>query len=65
MLFEAFMVFYLLEILLLISVAVWYYKEPKNIDRTKFPETSKKPLAVELIKMRRFQEHMRRLRGEN
>jgi hypothetical protein len=29
MLFEAFLVFYMLEVLLLISVAVWYYHEPK------------------------------------
>ena len=29
MMFEAFMVFYLLECLVLISVAVWYYREPK------------------------------------
>lgn len=28
--FEAFLVFYLLEILVLISVAVWYYYEPKK-----------------------------------
>lgn len=30
MLFEAFMVFYLLEVLVLISVAVWYFYEPKQ-----------------------------------
>ena len=30
MLFEAFMVFYLLECLVLTSVAVWYYHEPKK-----------------------------------
>ncbi len=30
MLFEAFMVFYLLEILVLTSVAVWFYYEPKK-----------------------------------
>ena len=29
MMFEAFMVFYLLECLVLLSVAVWYYREPK------------------------------------
>ena len=29
MMFEAFMVFYLLECLVLVSVAVWYYREPK------------------------------------
>jgi hypothetical protein len=31
MLFEAFMVFYLIECLVLISVAVWYFYEPKKI----------------------------------
>jgi len=30
LLFEAFMIFYLLETLVLISVAVWYYHEPKT-----------------------------------
>lgn len=30
MLFESFLVFYLLEILVLVSVAVWYYHEPKK-----------------------------------
>lgn len=33
MLFEAFMVFYLLEVLLLVSVAVWYYKQPKKQEK--------------------------------
>lgn len=31
--FEAFMVFYLLEVLVLTSVAVWYYKEPKSVEK--------------------------------
>jgi hypothetical protein len=30
MMFEAFMVFYLLECLVLVSVTVWYYHEPKH-----------------------------------
>jgi hypothetical protein len=30
MLFEAFLVFYLLEILVLVSVAIWYFYEPKK-----------------------------------
>lgn len=62
--FEAFMVFYLLEILILISVAVWYYKEPRKITIKQMPSIAKRPLAAELIKMRRFQEHMRRIRGD-
>jgi len=33
MLFESFMIFYLLEILVLISMAIWYYKEPKLIEK--------------------------------
>ena len=33
MLFESFMIFYLLEILVLVSVAIWYYKEPKTIEK--------------------------------
>lgn len=33
MLFEAFMVFYLLECLVLIAVAVWYYYEPKPLEK--------------------------------
>ena len=62
--FEAFMVFYLLEILVLISVAIWYYKEPKKEFINNMKPTAKRPLASELIKMRRFQEHMRRIRGD-
>ena len=31
--FEAFMIFYLLEILVLVSVAIWYYKEPKKVEK--------------------------------
>jgi hypothetical protein len=30
MLFEAFMVFYLLECLVLVAVALWYYREPSK-----------------------------------
>jgi hypothetical protein len=33
MLFEAFMVFYLLECLALIAVAFWYYHEPKKQEK--------------------------------
>jgi len=33
MLFEAFLVFYLLECLVLISVAIWYYYEPKKKEK--------------------------------
>lgn len=62
--FEAFMVFYLLEVLVLTSVAVWYYKDPKKEFINKMPPSAKRPLAADLIKMRRFQEHMRRIRGD-
>ncbi len=30
MIFESFLIFYLIEVLVLVSVAVWYYKEPKQ-----------------------------------
>jgi len=33
LLFESFMVFYLLEVLILTAVAVWYYKEPKQVKK--------------------------------
>jgi len=33
MLFEAFMVFYLLEVLVLVSVAVWYFYQPKKQEK--------------------------------
>lgn len=33
MLFEAFLVFYLLECMVLISVAVWYFHQPKKIEK--------------------------------
>jgi len=33
MLFEAFLVFWMLEVLVLVSVAVWYYHEPKNVEK--------------------------------
>jgi hypothetical protein len=33
MLFEAFLVFYLLECLVLVSVAAWYFYEPKKQEK--------------------------------
>jgi cbb3-type cytochrome oxidase subunit 3 len=33
MLFEAFLVFWMLEILVLVSVAVWYYYEPAEKEK--------------------------------
>ncbi len=33
LLFEAFMVFYLIECAVLISVAYWYYREPRAIEK--------------------------------
>jgi len=33
MLFEAFLVFYLLECLVLVSVAMWYFYEPKKPEK--------------------------------
>jgi len=32
-LFESFMVFYFIEVFVLISVFIWYYKEPKKQEK--------------------------------
>jgi len=55
MLFESFMVFYLLEVMVLISVYIWYYKEPKQSAPTQpIVKKSSGPTASELIKMRQL-----------
>jgi len=33
LIFESFLIFYMLEILVLASVAVWYYYEPKQPEK--------------------------------
>ena len=55
MLFESFMIFYLLEIMVLISVYIWYYKEPKqSASAQPVIKKSSGPTASELIKMRQL-----------
>lgn len=61
LLFESFMVFYLLEILVLISVYVWYYKESKEaIEQQPITVKSSGPTASELIKMRQLTNQLNR-----
>jgi hypothetical protein len=60
LLFESFMIFYLLEVLVLVSVGVWYYKEEKQ-QELKIPLPEKRgPTASELIKMRQVVNQMKR-----
>lgn len=59
-LFESFMVFYLIESLVLISVFIWYYKEPKKQEAKVVEEQKKEPTASELIKMRNLQKQLER-----
>lgn len=60
LLFESFMVFYLLEVLVLVSVGVWYYKEEKE-KQIKISQPEKRgPTASELIKMRQVVNQMKR-----
>lgn len=59
LLFESFMIFYLLEVLVLVSVGVWYYKEEKQKE-LKIPQPEKRgPSASELIKMRSLANKMK------
>jgi hypothetical protein len=61
LLFESFMIFYLLEVLLLVSIYIWYYKEPKNITVTQSEsQKSSGPTASELIKMRQLANQLNR-----
>lgn len=61
LLFESFMIFYLLEVLLLVSIYIWYYKEPKNITVTQSENRkSSGPTASELIKMRQLANQLNR-----
>lgn len=61
LLFESFMIFYLLEVLLLVSIYVWYYKESKNITVTQSEsQKSSGPTASELIKMRQLANQLNR-----
>ena len=59
-LFESFMVFYLIEVVVLISTFIWYYKEPKK-QEAQINETNKsEPNASEIIKLRNLQKQLAR-----
>lgn len=61
LLFESFMIFYLLEVLLLVSIYIWYYKESKHITVTQSEsQKSSGPTASELIKMRQLANQLNR-----
>lgn len=61
LLFESFMVFYLLEVLVLVSVFIWYYKEPKIITVVSNEGQKRSgPTASELIKMRQLSTQLAR-----
>ena len=59
-LFEAFLVFYLIEVFVLVSTFIWYYKEPKKQEAKVVEEQKKEPTASELIKMRNLQKQLER-----
>ena len=60
LLFESFVVFYLLEIMVLLAVAVWYYQEPKKIPLKKAVKQPTMPTASQIIKMRKLTEQLKR-----
>ena len=59
-LFESFMVFYLIEVVVLISTFIWYYKEPKKQEVKVVVEQKKAPTASEIIKLRNLQKQISR-----
>ncbi len=59
-LFESFMVFYLIEVVVLISTFIWYYKEPKKQEVKVVVEQKRAPTASEIIKMRNLQKQLER-----
>ena len=64
LLFESFVVFYLLELLVLFSVAVWYYHEPKTAPIQKSNRSVPQgPTASQMIKMRRLADQIKREQG--
>jgi Na+/H+ antiporter NhaD/arsenite permease-like protein len=55
------MVFYLIEVVVLISTFIWYYKEPKKQEVVKVEvEQKKAPTASEIIKLRNLQKQISR-----
>jgi hypothetical protein len=59
-LFESFMVFYLIEVVVLISTFIWYYKEPKKQEAQSNETNKSKPNASEIIKLRNLQKQLAR-----
>lgn len=64
LLFESFMVFYLIEVLVLISVAVWYYKEEPKQPQV-IPAKITGPSTAQVMAMYRTADKLKReqLRG--
>jgi hypothetical protein len=54
------MVFYLIEVVVLISTFIWYYKEPKKQEVKVEVEQKKAPTASEIIKLRNLQKQISR-----
>jgi hypothetical protein len=54
------MVFYLIEVFVLVSVFIWYYKEPKKQEVEVVVEQKRAPTASEIIKMRNLQKQLER-----
>lgn len=63
LLFESFMVFYLLEVLILTAVAVWYYREDKNQEETPRVVEHKGPSAAQVMAMYKVAEKLKREQG--
>lgn len=59
-LFESFLVFYLIEVFVLVSTFIWYYKEPKKQEVKIVEKQKKAPTASEIIKMRNLQKQLER-----
>lgn len=59
-LFESFMVFYLIEVVVVVSTFIWYYKEPKKQEVKVVVEQKKAPTASEIIKLRNLQKQISR-----
>jgi len=61
LLFESFVVFYLLETMILIAVFKWYYHEPKHVlNLPAIKKQTQGPTASQMIKMRQLAAQMER-----
>jgi len=63
LLFESFMVFYLLEVLFLASFTVWYYKEDKKAEEKPHAVESRGPTAAQVMAMYKVAEKLKREQG--